>query len=106
MTDGCGGLQCRQNCLGAADILWPQSVGTGVMEVCLAGRRDSNVLCVLLEPLLKKLNASTWECLNKGNIWNVRKPVCLEGIVQIIEPYLQPVMMEFFAGIESGWIYY
>ena len=33
MLDGCGGSGCKGDCLGAADVYWPQAVGTAVMEV-------------------------------------------------------------------------
>ena len=35
MTDGCDGYKCRQECLGAADLFWPQVVGSGVMRIVL-----------------------------------------------------------------------
>ena len=33
MNDGCGGHGCLRECVGAADVFWPQAVGTAVMEV-------------------------------------------------------------------------
>jgi hypothetical protein len=36
MTRGCGSYACQAECLGAADLRWPQAVGTSVLKVVVA----------------------------------------------------------------------
>lgn len=43
MTDGCSGFGCQTECLGAADLFWPQAVGTAVLTVAMAGSGDPKV---------------------------------------------------------------
>ena len=69
MTDGCEGFKCRQECVGAADLFWPQVVGSGILRVGLEGSRggsDQEVLVGLVEPLVRKLGSESWAALSKG----------------------------------------
>ena len=66
MTDGCQGFKCQQECVGAADLYWPQVVGSGVLRIGLEATRSSHVLIRLVEPLVKKFGPESWEVLNKG----------------------------------------
>lgn len=69
MTDGCRGFKCRRECIGAADLFWPQVVGSGVLRVGLEGSGDKDVLVRLMEPLVEKLGPESWEALNKGELY-------------------------------------
>ena len=66
MTDGCQGFKCQQECIGAADLFWPQVVGSGVLRVALEGTRSNQALIALVDPLLKKLGSDSWDALGKG----------------------------------------
>ena len=37
-----------------------------------------------------------------GNIWNPRKPVWFQAIVQLVEPHLMPVVHELMEMVQSG----
>ena len=102
LNEDCGGFQCKCECFGAADNHWPQAVGTGVLKICMEGSRDDNVLLSLMEPLLRKLSKESWDAVGKSEIWNPRKPVCFAAITQLLEPYLLPVLKEFFTLINLG----
>ena len=70
MTDGCQGFKCRQECIGAADLFWPQVIGSGVLRIALEGTRSNDVLIRLMEKLIQKLGTDSWESLDKGSTWN------------------------------------
>ena len=102
MIDSCLGFQCRDECMGPANHLWPQYVGSGVFKLCMEASRDPKVLCVLAQPLLEKLSMSAWEALDKANVWNPSKPVWVQAMIDLVDPYMAPVVEELLAKIEHS----
>jgi len=102
MTRGCGQYACQAECLSAADVRWPQAVGTGVMKICMVGFRNPLALARVLEPLLRRLKEDAWDSLYRSRLSNARRPVVFQALVELIQPYLWPVTQSIFDMIEAG----
>ena len=55
-----------------------------------------------LSPLLTKLSPAAWDCLQATNIWNVRRPVWVAAIVNILQPFLAPAVSDLLQAVEDG----
>ena len=102
----CGSLQCGDHgttCLGSATSFWPVQVVQGALLPVVYSNTESVIaLVTCLEPLLTKLTRASWECLHLSNVWNMRKPVWLSALVNILEPYLAPAVEDMLQGVEDG----
>ena len=45
-----------------------------------------------MEPLLKKLGPSSWECVDSKLAWSSKRPVWFQSIVDLLEPYFIPIL--------------
>ena len=66
------------------------------------GNKNKEALKKVLSPLLSKLNPSAWSVLNKNMLWNLKRPVWLQGLIDLIEPYILAVVDEMMDAVESG----
>lgn len=102
MTEGCDGLQCRKLCICAADLSWPQAVGSAVFKVVLHSSRHVDSLCLLMDPLLSKLSESSWEVLHQSSLWNQKKPVWFQAVLHLMEPLFLPAVRMLTDLVDSG----
>ncbi|TRY78188.1 hypothetical protein TCAL_04263 [Tigriopus californicus] len=102
MKEGCGKLMCTKRCLGTADIFWPQAVASGILYVVMHGNPDKTGLTQVLEPLLRRLSPNSWDVLHVNVMWNVKKPVWFQGLLDLIEPFFHPIIDDLLDDVESG----
>eukprot|EP00095_Tigriopus_kingsejongensis_P008675 maker-scaffold72_size415059-snap-gene-2.24 protein:Tk08675 transcript:maker-scaffold72_size415059-snap-gene-2.24-mRNA-1 annotation:"hypothetical protein L798_07241" len=98
----CTGYGCSSQCVGTADIRWPQAVGSATIQVCLEGSRSSKILLSIFEPLLAKLSPHSWEAWDKGNMWNPRKPVWIQALIQLLNPFMVPMVQDILGQMNVG----
>lgn len=98
----CNGYGCDSQCVGTADVGWPQAVGSATLKVCSEVSRSPMILINILDPLLNALSSSSWEALDRGNIWNPRKPVWVQALIQLVDPFVVPVVQELLDLMEAG----
>lgn len=107
MRAGCQGYFCRKKCLGPADVQWPQAVGSGLINLIHRGRNrhsDPNLACLseALADLFSRMSPACWEALGQGQIWNPRRPVWLQAVFHLLEPYVVPAVLELMRLVDSG----
>ena len=73
-----------------------------MLYVVMHGNKNKEALKKVLSPLLSKLNPSAWSVLNKNMLWNLKRPVWLQGLIDLIEPYILAVVDEMMDAVESG----
>jgi hypothetical protein len=79
-----------------------QAVGSSVLYVVMHGNKNKEALTKVLSPVLSKLTPTAWSVLNKNIMWNLKRPVWLQGLIDLLEPYVQPVIDEMMDDVESG----
>ncbi|XP_059095206.1 LOW QUALITY PROTEIN: uncharacterized protein LOC131889983 [Tigriopus californicus] len=98
----CNGYGCDSQCVGTADVGWPQAVGSATLKVCSEVSRNPMILVNILDPLLVALSLSSWEAMDRGNIWNPRKPVWFQALIQLLDPFVVPIVQELLDLMEAG----
>ena len=102
MTDGCGNLQCLETCYNSADLSWPAAVGSGLLYIVMHGCPDKSCLKKVMEPILRKLGPSSWECVDSKLAWSSKRPVWFQAIVDLLEPFFVPILEELVEDIDGG----
>lgn len=102
MTMGCEGFQCNHKCIGAADKYWAQAIGSAIVRLAVDGTKNHDNLINLLEDFFDKLTPTSWECLDTNQTWNLKKPIWMTAIIQMIEPLLIPTLDVVLEKIESN----
>ena len=98
----CGSeAQCAGPCLGPADSTWPVLAVLGSL-LPLITDLSSTSLTQVLAPFLTKLSPTAWDCLQATNIWNIRRPVWVAAIVNILQPFLAPAVSDLLQAVEEG----
>ena len=92
MTDGCGNLQCYQTCFNSADLSWPAAVGSGLLYIVMNGSPDKMALKTVMEPILRKLGPSSFDCVDSKLAWSAKRPVWFQSMVDLLEPYFVPIL--------------
>ena len=98
----CGSVaQCLGPCLGPADSDWSRLVVLGSL-LPLISDESATCLAQALAPLLAKLSLPSWECLQATNLWNLRRPVWVSAIVNILDPFLAPAVSDVLHSLDEG----
>ena len=98
----CGSeAQCVGPCLGPADSTWPILTVLGSLLPLLSDLSSASLTRVF-SPLLARLSPAAWECLEATNIWNIRRPVWVAAIVNILQPFLAPAVSDLLQAMEDG----
>ena len=63
---------------------------------------ETPALAQALAPLLAKLSLPSWECLQATNLWNLRRPVWVSAIVNILDPFLAPAVSDVLQSLDEG----
>ena len=99
---GCAGCFCQNQCIGAADQTWSQAVGTSIIRIVLQGmQRSEDSLVKLFTPMFASMNEDGLECLDRAQIWNLKKPIWFQGLCRLLEPHLLIAMDHVLIKIES-----
>ncbi|XP_023328186.1 uncharacterized protein LOC111701230 [Eurytemora carolleeae] len=102
MTDGCGNLLCSLNCYNSADYSWPQAVGSAVLFITMHGCPEKDCLKKVMEPVLRKLDESSFEILDQNMAWNAKKPVWFQAVADLLEVFFTPILEEVIEDAEAG----
>lgn len=98
---GCEGCFCQNQCIGAADQTWSQAVGSSITRIVLQGMRSQDSLIKLFTPLFAAMNEEGLECLDRAQIWNLKKPIWFQGVCRLLEPHLLIAMDHVLVKIEA-----
>ena len=60
------------------------------------------LLARTFQPLLTRLSAHSWDCLQASSLWNLRRPVWLAALVRLLEPWLAPAVVDLLRSVEEG----
>ena len=66
------------------------------------GMRGNDSLIKLMDEFLEKLAKSSWESLDSNQIWNVKRPVWLQALIQLVEPHLIPCIESLLVKLDSS----
>jgi len=98
----CGMSSCSGRCLGPAGPLWPVQVVHGALLPLAQPSSQVHLLARSFQPLLTRLSAHSWDCLQASSLWNLRRPVWLAALVRLLEPWLAPAVVDLLRSVEEG----
>ena len=56
----------------------------------------------VLDKLLTRMSVGSWEAISKTQLFNPRRPVWIQAIIHLLEPYLFPAVLDLVEAIDSG----
>ena len=62
----------------------------------------AGLLAKSFSPLLARLSPHSWDCLQASSLWNLRRPVWLQALCRLIEPWIAPAVVGLLRGVEEG----
>ena len=73
-------------------VSWPASVGSGLLYIVMTGCPDKACLKKVMEPILRKLGPSSFDCVDSKLAWSSKRPVWFQSIVDLLEPFFIPIL--------------
>ena len=79
-----------------------QVVASGILYVVMHGNPEKTCLCRVMETLLRKLSPQSWDVLHMNVMWNIKKPVWFQALLDLLEPYFFPIIDDLLDDVEAG----
>ena len=62
------------------------------MYIVMNGSPDKTSLKRVMEPILRKLGPSSFDCVDSKLAWSSKRPVWFQAIIDLLEPYFIPIL--------------